>query len=169
MRDGGERAKRTSGFTLVELVVVVAITIILLSITIPAFKTWLPNYQLKSAAMDIFTSLQRAKSEAIRANSPYAVVFNSGGGSYQIGTDLITLSNYGSSIVYGHGDATNSVDGAAWDDDITYAGNTLSFDSKGMSNSGYVYLQNNSNRTYAVGTFASGVVRIRRWDGSAWN
>ena len=195
MRDGMRTTKTTSGFTLVELVVVVAITIILLGVTIPAVKSWVPDHQLKSAAMDVFTSLQRAKSEAIRANVNYAIVFDPANGTYKLqsnpGADgifgniddpspveQITLANYASVITYGHYTASTPLsDGTGtFDDEVSYPAvggtsdvNVAVFDSRGMCvAAGSVYLQNN-NKTYAVGTLASGVVRVRRWDGSSWN
>jgi hypothetical protein len=33
---------------------------------------------------------------------------------------------------------------------------------------GYAYLQNNRNTCYAVGTWSSGIVVLRKWSGSAW-
>lgn len=186
MRDGIER---TSGFTIVELIVVISILVLLIAVSIPAITKWLPNYKLKGAAMDLYSRMQYAKSEAIRGNSQYAVIFDPGNGEYKLvsrpGADLvfgaggddievevIKVSDYGPGITYGHGSATKNMDdgGSSFPGDaVSFNSNMVVFDGRGMcDNSGSVYLQNNSNRTYAVGALGSGVVRIKRWRDSDW-
>jgi type IV fimbrial biogenesis protein FimT len=186
MRDG---MKRTSGFTIIELVVVLSILITLTAISIPAFTKWLPNYKLKGAAMDLYSRMQFAKSEAIRANSQYAVIFDPGSEEYKLvsspgadgnfGTggddhevEIIKLSDYGFGIVYGKSSATKNMDdggGSFPADAVSFNNNMVVFSGNGLcDNSGSVYLQNDANRAYAVGALASGVVRIKMWRGSDW-
>jgi Tfp pilus assembly protein FimT len=180
-------AGRELGFTVVELVMVLAIIVVLAAVTVPTMTTWLPNYYLKSAAMDIFSNMQYAKTEAVRLDSPYAVVFDPGNdrfslasgpgadGVFGTGNDddvvrTINLSGYGNNIVFGKGNATVNFDdegGTFPADSVSFANNAVVFDSRGMCNSGSVYLQN-PNRTYAVGTLMSGVLRIAGWGGGTW-
>jgi Tfp pilus assembly protein FimT len=150
MRDGIER---TAGFTLVELIVIITILVAMTAVTIPAISRWLPNYNLKRASMDLYSSMQLAKSEAIRQNRPYAVLFDPGNGTYQ-------FIDSGPDREYEYPDVAA--------DDI--AGETLSISKygPGLCNSGSVYLQNNNSRTYAIGTLMSGAVRIKMWRGSKW-
>lgn len=54
-----------SGFTLVELLVVLAIMALLLTIAIPSIQTILPSVELKSDARDVAASLREARSKAI--------------------------------------------------------------------------------------------------------
>jgi hypothetical protein len=42
------------------------------------------------------------------------------------------------------------------------------FNPRGTGSAGYVYLQNEKNTTYAVGTRSSGVILLRKWRGSEW-
>jgi prepilin-type N-terminal cleavage/methylation domain-containing protein len=71
-----------SGFTLVELMVVIAVIGILLAIAVPNFLSWQPNMRLRSAARDIFSVMSRAKIEAIKRHANVTVLFNSPGDSY---------------------------------------------------------------------------------------
>jgi type IV fimbrial biogenesis protein FimT len=61
--------ERMQGFTLVELLVVMAIMGILLSLGVPAFTSYLANTRLRVAAESFLTGIQTARAEAIRLNS----------------------------------------------------------------------------------------------------
>ena len=56
--------KRTGGFSLIELMVVIAILGILMSIAVPAFSEWVASQRVRDTAADIHTSLMRARNEA---------------------------------------------------------------------------------------------------------
>ncbi|WP_025869901.1 GspH/FimT family pseudopilin [Methylobacillus glycogenes] len=69
-------SSRQQGFTLVEMMVTLAISIILLSVAIPSFSDMLGNMKIRAAAQNINTGLQLARAEAIRRNTN--VVFTLG-------------------------------------------------------------------------------------------
>jgi type IV fimbrial biogenesis protein FimT len=58
-----------AGFTLVELMIVVAVVAILLSLAAPAFSGMVSSVRLSSASNSLFSSLLLARSEAIKRNS----------------------------------------------------------------------------------------------------
>lgn len=59
----------TAGFTLVELVVGLAVFAILLALGAPAFATWVQNAKIRTAATGIQDGLQLARAEAVRRNA----------------------------------------------------------------------------------------------------
>lgn len=69
MRSGFTRCFTGSGFTLVELVVTLAIMAILVLIALPSFSTTLANYRARSFATDLYVALIKTRSEAIKRNA----------------------------------------------------------------------------------------------------
>jgi type IV fimbrial biogenesis protein FimT len=59
---------RQSGFTLIELMVVITVALILLGIAVPSFQTVVNSSRLTSAANEMLAALQTARTEAIRYN-----------------------------------------------------------------------------------------------------
>ncbi|SME94192.1 GspH/FimT family pseudopilin [Pseudogulbenkiania subflava] len=72
-------AGRHGGFTLVELLVTLAVLAILLALAVPSFGDLIDRGRLTSAADTLYADLQFARSEAIRNNQNVVVSFQSGG------------------------------------------------------------------------------------------
>lgn len=70
---------RHNGFTLIELMVTLAVLGVLTSLAMPSFRLWMQNTQIRTAADAVLNGMQLARTEAIRRNK--AVEFALGDGS----------------------------------------------------------------------------------------
>ena len=151
---------------------------------------------LKAAARDLYSSMQEARLIAVKENSETAIVFDTTNNRYYLcddsGTDgawngtndyigtgdnNIVRTNRLNKVSYGHGNvpagnSATTTPGAFPADNISYSdvNNVIRFNSRGIAReAGYVYLENqDSSRSYAVGTRTSGLIRILKWDGGSW-
>jgi Tfp pilus assembly protein FimT len=152
--------QKRSGFTLIQLTIVIALLAILTAAGLPNFLSWLPKYRLKSAARDLYSNLQLAKMSAIKANKNCRVKYYKNPDRYTV--DLLNktmrLSDYRSGITF-------------WGpNNQTFAVSTITFNSRGSSNSGYAYLANSGKTAYyRVGPLTSGAIKLQKWDGgTSW-
>lgn len=59
------RRRSVAGFSLLELMIVLAILGILMSIAVPAYSEWIAGQRVRDTAADLHASLLRARNEAI--------------------------------------------------------------------------------------------------------
>jgi len=152
--------QKRSGFTLIELTVVIALLAILTAVCVPNFLSWLPKYRLKRAARDLYSNLQLAKMSAIRANKDCMVKYYKNPDRYTVDllNKTIRLSDYKSGITFNG------------PDNQTFAVAAITFNSRGTGNSGYAYLTNSGKTAYyRVGPLTSGAIKLQRWGGgTSW-
>jgi prepilin-type N-terminal cleavage/methylation domain-containing protein len=166
-----------NGFTLMELIATLSIIGILCTVAVPAFSSWLPEYNLKSAVRELYSNMQLARMMSVKNNNNYRVIFNTGeNASYRLvrpdGTTERNVSfiNYDKSggIGYGGGKATKNATisgGAMPSDGVSFQSNRVSFNPRGLgSGMGYAYLKNRKGTAYAVGTWISGIIVIKKWN-----
>jgi len=68
-------SRNHSGFTLMELILVLAIMGIVAAIAIPSFMGFLPSMRLNGAARQVMGDLMDARMEAVKNNNQYKVFF----------------------------------------------------------------------------------------------
>lgn len=80
---------KVRGFTVIEVLVAVAIVAILIAIGVPRMNDMVVTVRLRSAASDLYESVIFARSEAIKRNGLISVVPSAGGwaGGWQIKVD----------------------------------------------------------------------------------
>lgn len=103
-----------SGFTLIELMIVITLVSVLMAIAAPSFKDFGVRQRVKSAAFDLYSALTLARSEAIKRNAQVTITKATNGwqdgwtvtsGASTISTQIaysnITITTAASSVIYG--------------------------------------------------------------------
>ena len=72
------RASHSKGFTLVELMVVVAIVAILAAMAAPSYRDMIDRYRLRSAADDVLSMLANARAQSVKIGLDAAVSSTTG-------------------------------------------------------------------------------------------
>jgi len=83
--------RRAAGFTMIELLVVVAIAMILAAVSLPVITTTLYNMHLGSAASSLSGAIQSTRYQAISVGCPFTITVNaSPANSYQLQTEAVS-------------------------------------------------------------------------------
>lgn len=78
--------RKDSGFTLIELIVIIAIVAIFAAIAVPNFLSYMPKYRLNGAARQVMGDLMAARMKAVKENTTVTVKWDNAN-QYKILTD----------------------------------------------------------------------------------
>ena len=82
---------RTRGFTLIELMVALAVAGVLMGVAVPSFFESTARARLQGAINELAIDLQYARSEAVRERAPVSLTVAASGASYTIANASRTL------------------------------------------------------------------------------
>jgi prepilin-type N-terminal cleavage/methylation domain-containing protein len=192
-----------AGFSVVELMVVIALIGLLSAIALPSLLSSMSEKRLKNAARNLYADLQKARLLAVKRNTRITVTFNTTARTYSYPissseTATVRLDDYGGNgkiVSYGQGKATSFW--PPYNDTSNYPPSNYPFDSSPVPSTGTIifepqgtvflgfstsnqkilvpetganiYLQNQNNDVcYAASVNQFGGIRLRRYNGSAW-
>ena len=160
---------KEEGFTLLELITVMVVAGVVAAISVPAFNEWLPEYKLRNAANDYYTTLHYARMGAIRSRESWTVNLTASGYNVKDGSGT-TMKTVDFAEVYGQVGAINVIKFKDPAGGVAYV-TPITFTSVGIcSTVGYAYLTNNlESKYYRVGPLMSGVAEMALYNGSTWD
>jgi type II secretory pathway pseudopilin PulG len=185
---------RSSGFTLIDTIVALAIVMIVAGFATPTILRGVNNMRLHAAASDFSSLIQRARVVSVQKNNVYAVLFNlpSGRGAYVDVDQNSTFDSakdpmiqFGGSVYQAAAPAGASGKPTNLDDPSgplgwTATAGNISFNARGFPCSGtpcttnvnfvfyFTDYSSNSSQWAAVSITAAGHPKTWWWNGSAW-
>jgi prepilin-type N-terminal cleavage/methylation domain-containing protein len=82
--------KKNNGFTLIELIIVIALISIMAAASVPSIKRWVDSYRLNDGVYQLKASLAHAKLTSVKEGINVRVVYTvgeAGAGTYQVYAD----------------------------------------------------------------------------------
>ncbi|RQW88641.1 MAG: prepilin-type N-terminal cleavage/methylation domain-containing protein [Geobacter sp.] len=178
-------SKSGHGFTLLELLIALAIVAILLAVATPLFASFYGSCCLKSVMWEIAGMVKEAKQCAL-SEKYYAISFDPALGQISLlsgrGDDgewntaddevvrTLKLRDKGGGLCFGYGSCGQIPTYAPSDDGITFPNNnTLICNPDLTSNAGTVYLRSSHGGAMALTMNSKDFgYTLRRWNGSGW-
>ena len=140
LEQGDKIMQKTSGFTLMELMVTIAIISILSIIAIPNIIAWVPKFRIGGASRDVLAILKKTRIRAVKDNANCVLMFDTGNARYTAFLDdgAGTPANSGNGVLDG-GERVLVQETLAVGIDITATtlpGDQAVFNTQGMAASG---------------------------------
>jgi prepilin-type N-terminal cleavage/methylation domain-containing protein len=99
---------QNAGFSLLELVITLAVGLILAGMALPAIRTSIQYFRVRSAVSTITGAIQSTRYRAIFDGCPYNITLNSTSNTFQVGSEsnggngcAAAFTNVGSTVPFG--------------------------------------------------------------------
>lgn len=162
--------RKCSGFTVIELMTVLAIVAVLTTLSISNFISCLPRYKLGEAVTDVVSMLQNARLRAVKENRRVVVLFDPDGNGRLEGEYIAFVDNgvggasewtrqtEAGEAVVGRGKVSEGVRLSR----TSFAHDRLRFDGRGhlMDINRSIYFENANGQTRKITVYASGNCRV---------
>ena len=138
--------KRTcipTGFSLIELMIVIALISIVSAIAVPMWQRYAANTNLKTAAREVMADLSNAKQQAVEENlDVYRLTFNVAGNNYALSRTDTGVTLWTKSLAsFGNGILIESV---------SFGGSEVRFQKRGTVSNGHLILRNGLGSTATI-------------------
>ena len=178
------RLNPSHGFTLLELLITVAVASILMAIAIPNFSKWRVKHEINGQTQKVFFDLMLARSTAIKNSNDVLITFNEDKNIYTVSNDIngngiedfgenLKSVNLENNVEFGYNPGVYDVDGNLVTSSIFLGSRyAVTFNSKGQaSKSGSIFLIHkndigvSNNRLRSINILqATGAIELLKYD-----
>ncbi|MGE5255398.1 MAG: GspH/FimT family pseudopilin [Hyphomicrobiales bacterium] len=147
----------SSGFSIFEVLIVVAILSLAGAIAIPRLVSWRSNIRLINAAQELRTNLEAAKTLAAKENTTITLQFEPASGQYRM-----TFRNLDDALVAIKVEQLPPevrIDSAH--PEYTLTGNKVSFNSRGGADNGTIVLSNSNGKSKKISISIIGKIEVK--------
>ena len=151
-----------SGFSLMELMITIAIISIIASVATPNVLQWMANRKLNAGIQNLYAQMQGARLRAVKENIHVIIAFNTAGNSYRtfLDTNRNNLWEPGTDQELGSANMPSGVSITT----VVFTGgipSQIGFDGRGLpSGTGSVLLTDKQGKTRFVGVNVTGGIQI---------
>lgn len=150
--------KKNSGFTLMELMTVIAIIAVIMAIAVPNLIAWRANHQLNGSAREVQALINAARIDAMKNNAAVNIKIDA--------DNRKIISEYTSRVADASPPPKDvllrpgvSIESENFTEDDE--GNAFSFNARGIpTEAGRIFLENSGGKTRAVAITLTGATRI---------
>jgi len=151
----GKKTDNRRGFSLIELIIVIAVLGIVATIAAYAFQGYVNNTNLRTAARDMASDIANTKQKAVSEGLTYRITISTGGNSYtitRVNADG-TTTDMGTKIptAFGANLTINSTN---------YTGNIITFQPRGTTSAGNVVLGNSRGSSATITSNTTGRTHV---------
>lgn len=155
------KIKQAKGFSLIELIIVIAILGIVSAIAAPNFNKYRQNTNLKEAARDLASDISLYRQRAVAENIHYQIVFNQAANNYTVQRETTSGSGAYADLVPAVTKSPSAISGGSVIiSDLTHLPNQwVTFEPRGTMSAGSLTLQHTIRlSTATITTYFTGRV-----------